>query len=71
MRQQPPDIDEYATRASLHAERARKFLAHADVTNSLSTREMYLQLARCEVALAERAKALVGEHRSANVKLSK
>jgi hypothetical protein len=32
---------------------------------------MYLQLARCEVALAERAKALVGEHRSANAKLPK
>jgi hypothetical protein len=32
---------------------------------------MYLQLARSEVALAERAKALDGEHRSANAKLSK
>jgi len=50
-----------AVQASLHRERAEKFLRHADSTKSPATRDMYLRLAWNDEALAERAERMAKE----------
>ncbi len=55
------NMNHLAAQASLHRERAEKFLRHADSTKSAATREMYLRLALNEEALAERAERMAEE----------
>ena len=54
-------MNNLAAQASLHKERAEKFLRHSDSTKSPATREMYLRLALNEEALAERAERMAEE----------
>ena len=54
-------MNNLAAQASLHGERAEKFLRHANNTKSPDTREMYLRLALNEEALAERAERMAEE----------
>jgi hypothetical protein len=55
------NINNLAAQASLHRERAEKFLRHADSTKSPATREMYQRLALNEEALTERAERTAEE----------
>jgi hypothetical protein len=55
------NMNNLAAQASLHGERAGKFLRHGNSTKSPATREMYLRLALNEEALAERAERMAEE----------
>ena len=52
-------VTSYIGRVRFHRERARLFHLHAAHTKSPDGREMYLRLARVEVALAEQNELLV------------